>query len=128
MKICFPVAENQGLESEVYGHFGSAPHFIVVDTETREVIALNNGDQHHTHGACQPLKALGGQDIDTIVVGGIGAGALMRLKRAGLDVYRAQGLTIAENIAGLALNELSILSPEQTCGGHEHSQNGGCHH
>ena len=24
MKICFPVAENQGLGSAVYGHFGSA--------------------------------------------------------------------------------------------------------
>ena len=31
MKICFPVAENKGLESPVYNHFGSAPMFLLVD-------------------------------------------------------------------------------------------------
>lgn len=25
MKVCFPVAEVNGIASEVYGHFGSAP-------------------------------------------------------------------------------------------------------
>ncbi len=37
MKICFPVQENEGLGSRVYNHFGSAPMFIVVDTETDNV-------------------------------------------------------------------------------------------
>ncbi len=31
MKICFPVEQHEGLESQVYGHFGSAPSFVVVD-------------------------------------------------------------------------------------------------
>ena len=134
MKICFPVAENQGMESAVYGHFGSAPQFLVVDTETREIKALNNGDEHHAHGACQPLKALGGQEVDAIVVGGIGGGALMGLNRAGLTVYQAQGLTIAENISCFALNALPVLTPAQTCGGHAHGHGAGaghgngCHH
>jgi len=129
MKICFPVVENQGMESEVYGHFGSAPQFLVVDTETREIKALNNGDEHHEHGACQPLKALGGQEVDAVVVGGIGGGALMGLNRAGLTVYKAQGLTIADNITFFAHNELPILTPSQTCGGHGHGAgDGGCHH
>ncbi len=26
MRICFPTSNLEGLESEVYGHFGSAPH------------------------------------------------------------------------------------------------------
>jgi predicted Fe-Mo cluster-binding NifX family protein len=138
MKICFPVEVNQGLESEVYAHFGSAPQFLVVDSETREVRALSNKDQHHAHGACQPLKALAGQDVDAVVVGGIGAGALMGLNRGGLKVYQAQGVTIAENLAGFALNELSVLTPAQTCAGHGqahghghghgHGQSGGCQH
>ncbi len=127
MKICFPVVENQGFESEVYGHFGSAPLFIVVDTATKGIKSLNNGDEHHKHGACQPIKALGGQEIDAIVVGGIGGGALMGLNQAGLVVYQAQGITIADNITCLAQEELSILTPAQTCGGHAHG-NGGCHH
>lgn len=36
MKVCFPVAENQGLESKVYVHFGYASGFIVLDKATIE--------------------------------------------------------------------------------------------
>ncbi len=124
MKICFPVEQNEGLESSVYGHFGSAPLFVVVDSVSGEVQEVVNRDLHHEHGACSPLKALGGQEAEAIVVGGIGAGALMGLNRAGLKVYRALGVTIADNLASLANVELPELTPDQVCGGHS----GGCGH
>jgi predicted Fe-Mo cluster-binding NifX family protein len=118
MKICFPVERNDGLESVVFGHFGSAPLFVVIDTETRQVNEVANRDLHHAHGSCSPLKALGEEKADAIVVGGIGAGALMGLNRAGMKVYRAAGDTIADNLAMLALVELQELTPDQVCGGH----------
>ncbi len=124
MKICFPVERNEGLDSPVFGHFGSAPLFMVVDTETREVREIANRDLHHAHGACSPLKALGGQAADAIVVGGIGAGALMGLNRAGLKVYQAEGATIADNLASLRADGLPELTADQVCGGHAH----GCGH
>jgi predicted Fe-Mo cluster-binding NifX family protein len=128
MKLCFPVERNEGLDSEVFGHFGSAPRFVLVDTETREVSEVANRDLHHTHGACSPLKALGGQAADAIVVGGIGAGALLGLNRAGLKVYRAEGVTIADNLACLREANLQMLTPEQVCGGHGHGHGHGCSH
>ena len=33
MKICFPAETLQGMNSVVYGHFGSAPGFVIVDTQ-----------------------------------------------------------------------------------------------
>ncbi len=33
MKICFPTMNLEGLESRVYEHFGSAPGFVIVDSE-----------------------------------------------------------------------------------------------
>lgn len=42
--------------------------FIIVDTETGNISIINNRDQHHMHGACNPLKALDGQRIDAVVV------------------------------------------------------------
>lgn len=130
MKICFPIDEDIGLESKIYGHFGSAPQFIVVDTETRAMSTIKNIDQHHAHGACQPIKALGGQNVEAIVVGGIGAGALRGLNQAGLTVYKAFGLTIADSITCLAMDELPILTPGETCGSHGHAKNrgGACQH
>jgi len=126
MKVCFPVEENIGLESPVYGHFGSAPLFLAVDTDTRQVTALTNSNQHHEHGACNPLKALGSDRFDGIVVGGIGGGALNGLLRMGLKVYRAEGGTVSANVDLFIQGKLSELTPQQTCGGHAHG--GGCGH
>lgn len=126
MKVCFPVEQSNGLSSKVFGHFGSAPFFIVVNTEDQSIAEIINRDQHHQHGACSPLKALGGAEVDAIVVGGIGAGALIRLQEAGLQVYQAGAYTITENITLMQQGQLAVLQPHQVCGGH--SQGGGCAH
>ncbi len=127
MKVCFPVAENQGLQSPVFGHFGSAPRFVVVDTETGQVAEVINRDLHHAHGACSPVKALGGHAVDAVVVGGIGGGALAGLTRAGIRVYRAEAPSIAGNVARLRDGGLSPWPMGQTCGGHGHGHGCGGH-
>ena len=126
MKICFPVQTNEGIESAVYNHFGSAPIFVVVDTDTNALATINNRDQHHTHGACNPMKALDNQKVDAIVVGGIGAGALTRLNQMGIIVHRAQAATVRENMAMFASKSLPELTLQGCCGGH--SADGGCAH
>ena len=126
MKICFPVTADEGLESPVYGHFGSAPLFLLIDTDTASVAALDNRDLHHAHGQCSPLRALGDAAADAIVVGGIGGGAQRGLQAAGQKVYRAEGATIADNLALLAHAELPEVLPGEACGGHGHGH--GCGH
>ncbi len=126
MKICFPVECNEGLSSAVFGHFGSAPGFLVVDLNTDECTAINNGDRVHQHGACNPVAGLGGHEVDAIVVGGIGGGALYKLNAAGMRVFQARPGTVAENMALFKANELPEYLPGHTCGGHGHSH--GCSH
>ena len=126
MKVCFPVQNDEGMSSTVYNHFGSAPVFMVVDTETNSALPINNKDQHHAHGACNPMKALDNQKVDAIVVGCIGAGALTRLNQMGITVHRAQAVTIQENITLLASKSLPVLTVQGCCGGH--SKDGGCAH
>ncbi len=126
MKVCFPVLKAEGLESKVYGHFGSAPVFLFVETDGNHVTSVNNRDQHHTHGACNPLKALNNQNVDAIVAGGIGAGALMRLNQLGIKVFQANAQTIKENIEMLKAKNLSEFSMQQCCSGHGHIS--GCRH
>ena len=75
MKVGFAVQVNRGLDSAVYDHFGSAPAFIIIDTELNQISTVDNSDANHVHGACNPVTALGGSSIDALVVGGIGAGA-----------------------------------------------------
>ena len=126
MKVCFPVQKDEGMDSTVYNHFGSAPAFVVVDTDTNDHSVINNRDQHHTHGACNPMKALDNQKVDAIVVGGIGAGALTRLNQMGIIVHRSKAETIRENMAMFTSKVLPELTLKGCCGGH--SDDGGCAH
>jgi len=118
MKICIPVKENNGLESVPYNHFGSAPFFLVVDTKTNDVTAINNGDLNHEHGKCQPIKAIGGADIDVVLVLGIGAGAINKLNSMGVKVFKASPTSLKENVSLFNDNKLLEFSPSNSCTGH----------
>jgi len=124
MKVCVPTEHLQGMESSVFGHFGSAPGFVIVDLDTMQVEEVKNGDQHHAHGMCQPLKALGGRKVDSIIVAGIGLGALNKLLAEGIAVYRAVEGTVSQNVKMIQEGKLPQFSPQFTCKGHE----GGCAH
>jgi predicted Fe-Mo cluster-binding NifX family protein len=88
--------------------------------------SLGNANEHHEHGQCSPMKALAGSVPDAVVVGGIGAGALLGLRQAGIKVYRATGSTVAEVISLLKSGQLPEVSPQDTCAGH--GGGSGCHH
>jgi predicted Fe-Mo cluster-binding NifX family protein len=118
MKVGFAVQVNQGLESAVYGHFGSAPAFVIVDTDLPQVLAVDNTNAHHVHGACNPVMALGGNNVDAMVVGGIGPGAIMKLNAMGISVYRAGAVTVGENMALLLKNQLPLISLNESCQQH----------
>jgi len=123
MKIGFAVERNQGLDSPVYAHFGSAPAFVIFDTDSQQVSSLDNDLEHHVHGACNPVMALGGGKIDAMVVGGIGPGAVVKLNGMGVKVYRAAALTVKDNISLLSENRLREVSMEDSC--QEHGGNCG---
>ena len=130
MKVCFPVADNQGLASQVFNHFGSAPEFVLVDLSTGVLTSIKNSDQIHQHGACNPVAGLGGHTVDAIVVGGIGAGALHKLNSAGIRAFKAHDGSISENIDMIKVGTIQEYLPGHTCGGHgnNHGHGHGCSH
>ena len=127
MKICFPVEKVRGIESRVYGHFGSAPAFIVVEAQSHEVTELENADAHHEHGRCSPLKALGGTQVDAVVVGGIGRGALGKLAASGVRVFKAPQESVARCLELFEQGRLQEFNPMMVCSG-GHGGSGGCAH
>jgi predicted Fe-Mo cluster-binding NifX family protein len=122
MKVCFPVEENNGLASSVYGHFGSAPGFVVVDTDTDELDFIDNNDVTHQHGACNPANALAGRSVDAIVVGGIGQGALLKLMSMGINVMRSSTGIIEDDVRLFNTGVLEPLTVNmRTCSHGSHS-------
>ncbi len=125
MKLCIPVTKDDGLKSPVCAHFGSAPLFLVVDTESGDCRTIANNNQHHAHGMCQPLAVLAGEAMDAIAVGGIGMGALGKLQTAGVRVYLAEQATVAATLAALAAGDLAEIDPGRACS--QHGQGHGQH-
>ncbi len=122
MFVCIPIEENQGLGSRVCAHFGSTPEFLIVDTDTSSTRAIPNKNQHHGHGMCAPIASLEGERIDAIVVGGIGMGALNKLRAANVQVFLSDQPTVAATLAALKAGTLQPVQPGQACAhhGHEH--------
>lgn len=124
VRICIPVNQDLGPDSPVCAHFGSAPFFLFCDTETGATRAIANTNQHHGHGMCQPLAALAGNPMDAIVVGGIGMGALNKLRAAGIGVYLAQHATAGATVAAFQAGTLAPVNPDMACAHHGHHHGG----
>ena len=120
MIICIPVNDNQGLSSTVCAHFGSAPLFMFVNTETGECRAKTNDNQHHDHGMCRPLAILEGESVEGLVVGGIGAGALAKLAASGIAVYAATHATVSQTVEAYKAGTLKKVEPHMACAQHGH--------
>lgn len=129
MNICIPVIKDKGLQSRISPHFGSAPLFMMVDTESGECRALANQNRGHAHGKCRPLASLAGEDIQGVVVGGMGPGALNKLNAAGIEVFLSDRKTVEETLAAFKEGILSRMTADVACGhGHGHGHGGGCSH
>jgi len=124
MNLCIPVTDDKGLQSPVSGHFGSAPSFMIVDSDTGVCRTVSNGDAHHSHGACQPLASLTDEGVDAVVAGGIGAGTLNKLQAAGISVFLSVQPTVEAVVAAYKAGTLTLATPESACAHHRHSP---CH-
>jgi predicted Fe-Mo cluster-binding NifX family protein len=124
MNICIPVSEDKGLESPVSAHFGSAPLFLIVDTESGNCKAVSNGNLNHGHGLCQPLRSIAGESINSIVVGGIGAGALAKLQDADITVYLSELPTVHDALEAFKAGTLRLATIQSACAHHDRGQQG----
>ena len=121
MKICIPTETNEGKNAKVYGHFGSAPYFTVVDTEKNSVETIDNANQHHAHGMCQPMNALISKKIDAVVTGGMGGRAVQKLNEGGVKAYRAIPGTVTDIVSQFTKGGLEEITIQNACAQH------GCH-
>jgi len=126
MKLCIPTEDSGGLDARVCEHFGSAPFYTVVDTETENFELLNNRNLKHRHGDCNPVSSIESQKIDAVVCGGLGKRALMRLQQSGFEVYLSRSQTVRDVVAEQKAGALHKATVEEACGGHSHGRGSGC--
>jgi predicted Fe-Mo cluster-binding NifX family protein len=119
MKVCIPIKKDDGLESMVYGHFGSAPAFLVYDTNDDTFVVINNQTSEHVHGQCNPVLNFRDYPIDVMISEGIGIRALQKLHYASVQVLKTQkGLNVRETLDLYKADNLEVLSLDDACAHH----------
>ena len=109
------------------GHFGHCPQFTLVEIEDDAVTGVSYLDnpQHPSSGCMQPVALLKANQVDTIILGGIGAKPFQRLTELGINVLFADHSQIPDvksAIDFLIACKLNPMVSEQLCNG-----SGKCH-
>ena len=122
-RLAIPSEGTGGLEGQRAGHFGHCDVFTLVDVEggeIKEVTTLNN--KEHVQGGCMvPVNLLAENNVDCLVVGGIGMRPLMGFKQVGIRVfYDGQEPNIKPVVDNFLAGNVPEIQENQVCGGGGH--------
>jgi len=119
-RIAIPSMAPGGLDAQRSGHFGHCDVFTLVDVVGGEIKAVTTvPNQEHVQGGCMvPVNFLAQQQVNALVVGGIGMRPLMGFKQVGIDVYYdATRPEIRPVVEDLIAGRLPAIGEDQVCGG-----------
>ena len=109
----------------IYQHFGHTAAFKIYEVENGEVKASAVVDtQGHGHGALAGF--LQTQGVDTLICGGIGGGAQMALREAGITLYGGVHGDADDAVEDLLSGTLHY-NPNVCCNHHGHDHSCGSH-
>ena len=109
---------------QVFQHFGRTPEFAVFEIEGGKIVGeymLSSGDSGH--GALAAVLA--GSGVETLICGGIGAGAVNALSSLGISVVGGAAGDVRAVAEAFADGSLKT-APDFACS-HHHNE-GGCGH
>jgi predicted Fe-Mo cluster-binding NifX family protein len=128
MRACIPIVDDQGFDSRVHPHFGSAPMFLAVDTESWASQTVPNVEGPR-HGRCHRLGLVADEKIEAVIVIGIGPGALERLRSAQVRMYHTTRSTARAALDGIGSGRLAPAfgepDPDHASGCHGGHGDGG---
>lgn len=109
----------------IFQHFGHSEQFKVYDIEDGKVLSARViGTNGSGHGMLAGL--LRDERVDTLICGGIGAGAKNALADAGIRLFGGVSGSADEAVAALLAGSLQY-NPEIECNHHGSHEHGDCH-
>jgi predicted Fe-Mo cluster-binding NifX family protein len=119
-RIAVPSNGTGGLDGMRAGHFGHCDVFTFIDVEDGKIKAVSTlQNEEHVQGGCMvPVNLLASNNVNALVVGGIGMRPLMGFKQVGIDVYHdAERVEIRPVVEDLIAGKLPAIRNDQVCGG-----------
>jgi predicted Fe-Mo cluster-binding NifX family protein len=117
VRLCIPTDDDRGLAGRLSSHFGGAPYFTLVDSETGDVEVVSNLGTEYEPGACGSAQALAGYGVGAIVCRGLGRRAFARLRDMGVPVFVAEDCEALEALEAFRAGRLQRLTSEAACQG-----------
>jgi predicted Fe-Mo cluster-binding NifX family protein len=117
-KIAIPSMSDTGLESEVCAHFGSCEYFTIVDVQDKsieEIRAISNMSPTGEHNCTAPSIILKSQNVETVLVSGIGGRPFMSLAENNIKVFAGAKGKVSDAIQDYSNGSLYQLSANGTC-------------
>ena len=108
----------------IFQHFGHTAAFKIYEIENNAVKSSVVVNTHgHGHGALAGFLVR--QGVDTLICGGIGGGAQMALRDAGIKLYGGVSGDADDAVHALLAGELSY-NPNVRCDHHDHGHDHAC--
>jgi len=124
-RIAFSCETNQGLQSEMSGHFGRCPYYVIVDIDGQEIKKVQVIDNpyftNHVPGVVPQF--ISSQKVNVMIAGGMGPRAI--------DMFNGFGIDVATGVGGVVENVLKAYLDGRVSGvspcSHDHGDSCGDH-
>ncbi len=117
MKIAIPSLGEKGLADSVCPHFGRAPTYTIVDTESGDVDVVENKSEHFGgHG--KPPEFLQAKDVHVVLAAGMGFRAMQMFAGHGITVYCGAEGSVQQALTDYENGRLQKASEDTSCKHH----------
>jgi predicted Fe-Mo cluster-binding NifX family protein len=106
VRICITTT-GKDLDAHVDSVFGRARYFLLVDSETLEVEAVENVPGAHGAGV-QAAQTMASKGVSTLLTGNVGPNAFQGLTAAGIEIYLGAKGTARETLAAYEAGSLQL--------------------
>ncbi|MCD6118498.1 NifB/NifX family molybdenum-iron cluster-binding protein [bacterium] len=120
IRVAVPATESCGMSAKSSEHFGRCPYFAVVevtDGKPAEVLMIENPPHQDCFG---PVNLLASQDVNAIIVQGIGMRPLLGFRSVGIEVYTGSGETVGDLMSEYTSGKLIQMDENGACSGGRH--------
>ncbi|OGR75766.1 MAG: hypothetical protein A2X32_01130 [Elusimicrobia bacterium GWC2_64_44] len=124
MKIGITLNDEQGMKSEVCAHFGQCSHFLIVETDGKQVTGSRvvTNTAVHGGGGCTAVTEILKYGITHVIAGGMGMGAQNKFAAANVPIFGYCGKA-EDAVKELLASSLGGIDPCK-----DHGHDGNCGH
>jgi len=119
LKICVPTSGQGGYDDAVSEHFGRAPTYTVVDTESEKVNVISNRSEH-MGGTGKPPEQIAQTGAQILICSGLGPKAIGMFESFGIEVYVGAQGSARQAVEMWRAGKLQRATDENACKEHRH--------